>query len=57
MSKFEMILAGSQLGRSLRNGTRDIASDWKHWSWAERIAAVAAALSLLSIPALIAGSL
>jgi hypothetical protein len=57
MSKFELILAGSQLGRSLRNGTRDIASDWKHWSWAERIAAVAAALSLVSIPALIAGSL
>jgi hypothetical protein len=57
MSRFVLTLSGSQLGRSLRNGTRDIASDWKHWSWGERIAAVLAALMLLFVPALVGGSL
>ena len=57
MSKFVLSLAGSQLGRSLRNGTRDFASDWKHWSWGERIAAVLAALMLLFVPALVGVSL
>lgn len=57
MSKFVLTRAGSQLGRSLKNGTRDFASDWKHWSWGERIIAVLAALSLLSVPALVGGSL
>ena len=57
MSKFVLSLAGSQLGRSLRNGTRDFASDWKHWSWAERVAAVLAAALMLSVPALVGTAL
>ena len=57
MSRFVLTLSGSQLGRSLRNGTRDIASDWTHWSWGERIAAVLAALMLLFVPALVGVSL
>ena len=57
MSKFAVTLSGSQFGRSLKTGTRDIASDWKHWSWGERILAVLAALVLVLVPALVSGSI
>ena len=57
MSKFVVSLSGSQLGRSLKNGTRDFASDWRHWSWIERIAAILAALLLLLVPALVGRSI
>ena len=57
MSRFVLSLSGSPLGRSLKIGTRDIASDWRHWSWGERIVAVIAALVLLTVPALIGRSI
>ncbi len=57
MSKFVPSLSQSHLGRSLKNGTRDIASDWRHWSWVERVAVIMAALFLLSVPALIGSSI
>ncbi len=57
MSKLVVTLSDSQLGRSLRNGTRDIVSDWRHWSWGERILAVIAAVLLVVVPALIGRSL
>jgi hypothetical protein len=57
MNKFADSLSGSQVGRSLRNGTRDFASDWKHWSWGERVIAILAALTLLSVPAVVGGAL
>jgi hypothetical protein len=57
MSKLVVSLSGSQLGRSLKNGTRDFASDWRHWSWAERILAVLAILLLVVVPAAIARSI
>ena len=57
MSKLVLTLSESHLGRSLKNGTRDIASDWRHWSWAERIIAIMAALLLVFVPALIGKSI
>ena len=57
MSKLAITLSGSQFGRSLKNGTRDIAADWRHWSWAERIAAILAAMILVLVPALAAAAL
>ena len=57
MSKIAVSLSGSHLGRSLRNGTRDFACDWKHWSWGERVIAIVAALTLLSVPAVVGGAL
>ena len=57
MNKLVFSLSGSQLGRSLKNGTRDFASDWRHWSWVERIAAILAALLLLLVPALVGRSI
>jgi hypothetical protein len=52
MSKLVPILSTSSLGRSLRNGTRDIASDWKHWSPVERVLVILAVFLLLLIPTL-----
>ena len=57
MSKLVVSLSGSQLGRSLKNGSRDFASDWRHWSWAERILALLAILLLVVVPAAIARSI
>ena len=57
MNKFVPSLSESHLGRSLKSGTRDIASDWRHWSWAERIVAIMAALLLLVVPTLIGQSI
>ena len=57
MSRFVFSLSGLPLGRSFKLGTRDIASDWRHWSWAERIIAVLTALLLVSVPAVIGRSI
>ncbi len=57
MSKLVLSLSESQIGRSLKNGSRDIASDWRHWSWGERITAILAALLLLLVPAVISQSI
>jgi hypothetical protein len=57
MNRFVLSLSGLPFGRSLKVGTRDIASDWRHWSWTERIIAVLTALFLLSAPVLIGRSI
>ncbi len=57
MSKLVLSLSESQIGRSLKIGSRDIASDWRHWSWGERTIAILAALLLLLIPAVIGRSI
>src|SRR4029079_13757397 len=53
MNRFVLSLSGLPFGRSLKVGTRDIASDWRHWSWTERLVAVLTALFLLYATVLI----